>query len=242
MVYASVMTEQQNPSPDHRAPLAPGEIRTHTVGTRTFQVMHVLNGAMAQASYRDAGQPSVVITTNQWISNVVGEYADAIEQAEAAEIVEETLADPNAVVTFMPSEAGQAGGYVPSERFAIYAHDDAAEAAEQRAEPDLTFNTPDGASMTLVTGEPQPAPSLADDVAALRLEIATMRGDEGANRRTAILARFDRIAAQVPVPTRVWMHRCGVVLINDTEPPPCHVCVSTPQIRFQRLYTIGEMR
>lgn len=47
---------------------------------------------------------------------------------------------------------------------------------------------------------------------------------------------------EAPVPARVWMHRCGVVLINDTQPPPCHVCVSTPQIPFVRLYTLGEVR
>lgn len=83
-----------------------------------------------------------------------------------------------------------------------------------------------------------PAPTPADDVTALRDELRTYRSLIGpiVDRSSA---RLDRIAGAVPVPTRVWMHRCGVVLINDTEPPPCHVCVSTPQIPFVRLYLLG---
>ncbi len=85
------------------------------------------------------------------------------------------------------------------------------------------------------------APTLADDVAALRSLIETEMGDFAA-ARGAGLAILDRIATRAPQPTRVWMHRCGVVLINDTQPPSCHVCVSTPDIPFVRLYTLGEVR
>jgi hypothetical protein len=106
--------------------------------------------------------------------------------------------------------------------------------------------------------EQQPAaPSIAEDVAALRNALLDLRDDiktlgmtaaphaqithrHAQDLHTSIVERLDRIATQAPQPTRVWMHRCGVVLINDEQPPPCHVCVSTPQIPFQRLYTLGD--
>jgi hypothetical protein len=82
-----------------------------------------------------------------------------------------------------------------------------------------------------------PAPTLADDVAALRehLEKAIELGTDAE-------AMFDRIAARAPQPTRVWMHRCGSIAVDDKQPPPCPRCVSTPQIPFVRLYTLGEVR
>jgi hypothetical protein len=76
------MTESQ--TPNHRRPLAPGEIRTHTVGAQHFQVMHVMNGGMTQARVTEIGQPSRVLKTAAFASVAVRAYAEAIEQAESA--------------------------------------------------------------------------------------------------------------------------------------------------------------
>lgn len=75
------MTETTN----HRAPLAPGEIRTRTVGNRTFRVMHVAGGSFTQASVSDPTWlgASQVLATNRFESFAVAAYADAIEQAES---------------------------------------------------------------------------------------------------------------------------------------------------------------
>ena len=70
---------------EHRAPLAPGEIRTHIVGDRAFRVAHTGGGMYTQASYRhgvDGG--TVVICTDASAEVAVKAYADAIEAAEAA--------------------------------------------------------------------------------------------------------------------------------------------------------------
>lgn len=68
---------------EHRAPLAPGEIRAHTVGTRTFQVMHVSGGSFTQATVREAGGGATVLATDPFADRAVRAYADAIEQAES---------------------------------------------------------------------------------------------------------------------------------------------------------------
>lgn len=71
-------------SRSHRSPLAPGEIRTHTVGARTFQVLHVAGGSMTQASYRDERSHSTVLCTDVAADVAVKAYADAIQRAEDA--------------------------------------------------------------------------------------------------------------------------------------------------------------
>jgi hypothetical protein len=70
---------------EHRSPLAPGEIRTHIVGDRAFQVMHVAGGSFTQASVRGKG-PSTVLCTDVAAAVAVKAYADAIEQAESDRI------------------------------------------------------------------------------------------------------------------------------------------------------------
>lgn len=67
----------------HRAPLAPGEIRTAIVGDRTFQVMHVAGGSYTQASVRRNGWSPVVLKTDPSSYVAVHAYADAVEQAES---------------------------------------------------------------------------------------------------------------------------------------------------------------
>lgn len=103
------MTETQT-TINHRAPLARGEIRKHTVGRTIFQVMHASGGMFTQASMRHAEVgPTTVLKTSMHEHEAIAAYADAIEQVE-------------------------------------------------RDVEILTFNLPMGADMTLVTGEPRPAP------------------------------------------------------------------------------------
>lgn len=75
------MSETQN-TKDHGAALAPGEIRTHTVGSRRFMVMHVSGGTFTQATVRDGDGPTQVLCTSQWDHKAVDAYADAIAAAE----------------------------------------------------------------------------------------------------------------------------------------------------------------
>jgi hypothetical protein len=88
-----------------------------------------------------------------------------------------------------------------------------------------------------VEQEPDAPTTIADEVAALRTLVALYL-PQFSNVRELATGHLDRIVAKAPVPERIWVHRCGVVLIRDEMPPPCHVCVSTPQIPFQRLYTL----
>jgi hypothetical protein len=74
------MTETQT---NHRAPLAPGEIRTHTVGDRTFQVMHTGRGMNTKATYRDGVDGVTQVLCTGYEFRAVRAYADAIEQAES---------------------------------------------------------------------------------------------------------------------------------------------------------------
>lgn len=67
---------------EHARPLQPGEIRTHTVGARIFQVMHVAGGSYTQASVRQIGCAATVLCTNRFEQEAVTAYADAIMQAE----------------------------------------------------------------------------------------------------------------------------------------------------------------
>ena len=75
------MTETQNIN--HRAPLKPGEIRTHQVGAQVFQVMHIAGGSFAQASVAGNGMATRVLRTDRFADVAVRAYADAIEQAES---------------------------------------------------------------------------------------------------------------------------------------------------------------
>ena len=205
------MTETQ--TPNHRAPLAPGEIRTHTVGLRTFTVMHVAGGSFTQASCRTGiDRPSRVLLTSMDDRSAVEAYADAIEQAESDAIDELDEADGS---MFISSSTG--------------------ELIDPQAGPapdaDLSFNLPMGADMQLVTGErPTPAPSLADDVTALRQGITDAYTPLSAR---GLLAALDRIAAQAPVRATAgrpeypwWLHACGYVEIGDRDgtPPPIGPC------------------
>lgn len=224
------MTETQNPRPDHRAPLAPGEIRTHTVGLRTFTVMHVAGGSFTQATSHVVGGGARVICTEVFESNAVRAYADAIEQAESDAIDELDEADGS---MFISSSTG--------------------ELIDPQAGPapdaDLSFNLPMGANMQLVTGERPTAPSFGEDVTALRQGITDAYTPLSAR---GLLAALDRIAAQAPVRATAgrpeypwWLHACGYVEIGDrdgTPPPigPCTKCDGSEGGTWQPLYTLGS--
>jgi hypothetical protein len=67
---------------EHMKPLAPGEIRRHTVGNRRFQVMHVAGGSFTQAGYRDTDGEGAVLATDRFESVAVRAYAEAIAAVE----------------------------------------------------------------------------------------------------------------------------------------------------------------
>lgn len=76
---------ETQPTTDHGATLAPGEIRRHTVGGKTFKIMHTGNGAYTQATVRTAGVLTTeVLATLPFESAALKIYATAIERAEAA--------------------------------------------------------------------------------------------------------------------------------------------------------------
>lgn len=116
---------------NHRAPLAPGEIRMHEVGERKFTVMHVAGGSYVQACEHGADKPSRVLKTSQWGYEAIDAYADAIEQAESDAI--DALDDADG-----PS-FDASGAYLDGEPVG-----------------DLAHNLPMGADMALVTGEGEP--------------------------------------------------------------------------------------
>jgi hypothetical protein len=168
---------------NHRAPLAPGEIRSHVVGNRAFQVMHVAGGSYTQASYRDGVDgPTKVLGTHMFERDAVNAYADAIEQAESDAI-------------------------------------DALEGDDTPEPPNWWERGTEPAA---------PAPTHADDVAALR---AALRLDGRMPQRDARLsAILDRIAATAPQRStfgerEVWQHACGAVKYGeDGELDGCSWC------------------
>lgn len=84
---------------DHGAPLALGEIRTHTVGDQTFQIMHTGGGAYTQATVRTAGVPhTTVLATLRFESVALRVYAGAIERAERAAAVSAPEVDNRAEI------------------------------------------------------------------------------------------------------------------------------------------------
>lgn len=144
-MYTSDMTKMQT-TEDHRAPLAPGEIRTHVVGDRAFRVMHTGNGSFAQASYRDGvdGATQVLHTGREDIA--LARYADAIEQAEAAEREQPKRLDLSQAIA-------ECKRFEEIDRAAV-ARGESANWWERAGEPvDLEYNLPMGANMTLVNGE-----------------------------------------------------------------------------------------
>jgi hypothetical protein len=202
------MTETQS-TPNHRAPLAPGEIRTHQVGAQKFTVMHVAGGSYTQASVRESGRPSRVLHTGRE-DIAVSRYADAIAEAEEA-VLEQAESEEgwdDRTVTLHPTHSTalrtQMAGRVlrapapdtmPTQPLQV----DKAIAELKRFEEIDHAAVARGESPNWWERgiEPStPAPTLADDVAALRQWIksagVTIAGSPKA------LAILDRIAARAP--------------------------------------------
>lgn len=223
---------------EHAKPLQPGEIRTHTVGGRTFQVMHIMNGGMTQASVREDGQPSRVICTDRFDSVAVRAYAEAIEQAEADYADADREDDAPEPLTAEGEEAlcVRAGFDAPSHVI------DSVRALTSGASVVMRPTT-SPAQHTQMLGRAlratsAPAPTLADDVAALRSEVeAYWRDGQMPNYMTTL---FDRIAGAVPqratdADELLWLHPCGHV---QASPLPVY-CPRGDEGAWRALYTLG---
>lgn len=261
---------------EHTQPLARGEIRRHTVGVQTFQIMHALAGSYVQVAIRTEDEPTHVVCLEMAMDEhkALATYAELIRIAELVAAPERGDSEDEDTAEPLTPEGAEALrvragfavapvglGPVPMDRSAdgvpeVEQCDDCETTGQNcwahggherswgRGAPGPVPEGPYGALAAFADDARRvandPAPTRADDVAALRAEVEAHWRDGQLPNYMATL--FDRIAGAVPQPTRVWMHRCGVVLINDTEPPPCHVCVSTPQIPFVRLYSLSEIR
>lgn len=68
---------------EHERPLAPGEVRKHVVGSKTFGVMHVAGGSYTQAAVVEGGTgPTKVLCTSVHEDVAVHAYAQAIAEAD----------------------------------------------------------------------------------------------------------------------------------------------------------------
>ena len=259
------MTESQK---NHRAPLARGEIRTHTVGDQTFQVMHIAGPRVQARVGVPGGQPSMVLCTDTDAAVAVRAYADAIDGAERiqAHLREAAALSYNlpdgadmALVTGEPirstpqvitPDPGVQVEYESDERPTPSLADACCASTSKGGITTHKNECPRFARLTdeeaayrrhLLDVDKRPAPSLADDVAALRGMIEQQGRLGRQPSRLEMLAVLDRIAAQMPQPTRAWMHRCGMVLIDDVSPPlPCDGCRGPGA--WRRLYTLGGER
>lgn len=227
------MTETQNTSPDHRRPLAPGELRAQWVGNQLFTVMHVAGGSYTQASVRESGKPTRVLATERFESDAVAVYAYAIECAEAdalddaddAQYISPAtgeLAVPGITdapeVEQQPLKVDRAIAelrhFEEIDRVAV-ARGESANWWERTGDVDLTFNTPMGADMTMVTGEPaaERTAELADVPAGLSVQRA--KDGEGWG---------------------IWLHTCGKAQSRNGGPRECYWCGGTDG--YRPLYTL----
>jgi hypothetical protein len=212
------MSETQNP--DHRRPLAPGEIRTHTVGNRTFKVMHVAGGNFTQASYQLGVHPTQVITTEMFEQDAVRAYADAIEQAESDAADADREDEAPEPLTAEGEEAlrvrtGFAQTLDLHQAIAEAEHfEEIDRAAVARGEStnwwERNAETPEPRPGREILRQPivdpagalpTPAPTIADDVAVLRRLVNTYMlhtRPPGADAVELALSTLDRIAGAVP--------------------------------------------
>ncbi|MET0426642.1 MAG: hypothetical protein ABW046_22435 [Actinoplanes sp.] len=238
-------------TPNHRAPLAPGEIRTHVVGDRAFQVMHVAGGSFTQASVRGKG-PSTVLATSRFETVAVNVYANAIEQAESDAV--DALDDADEVPFFAADGSLVTPGAEPLDEPAAEALTARVGFAEGPTREQLAGQSAlpgrmdDARREARRAAERAPAPTLADDVAALRLEIKRW-AQQGDTRYGDCMAILDRIAARVPQ-RATWndapwyRHRCGYVTTFEPAPQDggCDACESgSPNASdWQALYVMPD--
>lgn len=204
---------------DHRAPLAPGEIRSQWVGNQFFQVMHIAGGSFTQATVRTSGPDRPrVLATEMFESDAVRAYADAIEQAE--DDAARSAPDDQCGCERNPL------GHLRSE------HPTALPAEESWKHP---YTEQGGRCGTCGFGRTSdrhtaPAPTLADDVATLRAVLVDLATGLGGVVKPDILAILDRIAARAPQRATdadefskgdpLWLHECGGVMPGEGEREP----------------------
>jgi hypothetical protein len=221
---------------EHRAPLAPGEIRTHTVGDRTFKVMHVAGGSFTQMSVRLADGCVEHIATERFEQQAVNAYADAIEQAEAdmalpanvltadgvPEVEQATSTDLPCLA--MVGDKRYSGGLRAAKGHA-HLLATGPECNDAWPVPDL-LTPAERAFVTELQTDPAPAPTLADDVAALRTEVEAYFPDGNAPKDIATI--LDRIEASVPqratcLGAPMVIHTCGYARSTNTR-SACRWC------------------
>jgi len=286
---------------NHRAPLAPGEIRTHVVGDRAFQVMHVAAGRYAQATYRDGvdGVTQVLYTGREDIA--IAHYAEAIVEAKEAEreasTPATTLADDQCGCernplghlrsehpTALPAEeswkhpyaerngrCGTCGFDRSSDRHSAPVPQYVGFASGDEPGAPLCVNPRCGKRVmwdgerhihtngevrcyrTVMgeapppSGQPAPAPTLADDVVALRAELEVSNIHPA--RLRGMLAILDRIAARAPQRARAteheswWLHACGYVELHYDHhgTPAASACMKCDEVgAWQALYVLPD--
>lgn len=203
---------------EHEKPLTPGEIRRHTVGDpdtkggwQAFKVMHVAGGSFTQASVSRFGRPTQVLCTDTDSRVAVRAYAEAIEQAESDRI--DALDDADDVA-FVDSASGELiePDSVPALKV------DKAIAELQRFEEEDRAAVARGESANWwERGTSTPAPTLADEVAALRLWLNHTAEGDGVEWAIEL---FDRIASALP--QRATDAQCpGLPLPVGDAVPPC---------------------
>lgn len=217
---------------NHRAPLAPGEIRSHQVGAQKFTVMHVAGGSFTQATVRPSSVPFKVLKTSAYEQEAVNAYADAIEQAESDAIDAMEGDDTPEPLTAESAEALAAR--------AGFAADHVLDSVRALTEGGriVAHPTTSHSLHTQLAGRVlrAPAPTLADDVAALRAKVGNYGGviqdwrdgkaptesEKGSAERFGVFAAWadieavlDRIAAREPqratsvIGWPLWRHDCG---------------------------------
>ena len=179
----------------HRAPLAPGEVRTHEVDGAVFRVMHTGGGSFTQVT-----RNGVVLTTSAIEDLAVGTYANAIALAESEAMARRDEAHAERREAFRRGEAER-------------------RARAQDELHRLVFNTPMGAEVGLVTGEPATVVDAALQLIQEECEhaaIHTARGD--VTVAATILARaMGNLADLLAPPYADAMPKTVIVMRNGSS-------------------------
>jgi hypothetical protein len=180
---------------EHMKPLAPGEIRQYTVGNpdtrggwQAFKVMHVAGGSFTQASVSRFGRPTQVLCTDTDSAVAVRAYAEAIEQAESDRI--DALDDADDVA-FIDSASGE---LIEPDSAPALKVDRAIAELQRFEEIDRAAIARGESANWWERGTSTPAPTLADEVSALRLWLNHTAEGEAVEWAIEL---FDRIAGRL---------------------------------------------
>lgn len=217
---------------EHRKPLAPGEIRRHTVGEATFQVMHVAGGSFTQATVRTPGQPTSVLCTDTNTAVAVKAYADAVEAAEQAESDRIDALDDADATAFIGASSGRLVEPITPTPQVI------------AAEPGVQVECEDD--------------PYAEREASVPYNLNVLRGllyaagDRlSAKERVACFTAIEKIDAKLPVRRAAdldgdwyWQHTCGAVRYGDgdRQPETCSRSSCFLPGTWRPLYTLGGGR